>query len=861
MASFTDTPYKFNPYVGTQPVQAMIDVGVRKQQQYDDGVQKIQGWIDEVSNLPVMRDIDKSYLQTLVNGVGSDLRKIAGADFSNQQLLHSVGGLTTKISKDKNILAGVQSTMHHQQELKNREEYKKSGKTAIENDADYYKSLNDYMQSTELGKTFDHNYSPYVDLRKKWFDIFKGLHVDERVNDIPFETFADGTPNYKKLGDVMVKIGVKGVDAAKIENAIRANLTPEDMNQMRISANYQFANVGQEGLAKYSKAKYDGRVTQVEGALSQAEKALVAARGDTAESARIQSSIDGYKKMLGDGTTKGLLASQFEDELIAQRQNPEEAKTEIYKNGFISEYANSLAWEDKSTQYVESPFTKVKQWNMDYQLKVQDRNLQIAKFQYEQKNDARTDERERLKLQLDMEKLHGVGTGFSTQFPVGTDVLPAAEAMINQTQGLIDQNDALRSEFIKRGVAANAADLDKKIAEYQNGKLTSVGVDVRAQMDRYISNMSDIETRQKTIDDATKEARKEVYKNKPTVPQLLSNRNPITITSNGQHVTFTPEEIYNYLKKETTTFAEGAPSTTPGHVPSVVNRVVDPAKLTSKERLFYNAIQERYQNGGADVRVGSPGNLVSQYLRDFTPVVHEELSREGEIKNLVNQKLSSNVAAWVPRVELISTTTKESRENLEGVSNLVLQRMREGQGDYADSHSKGLAKWLGDEKSRNNLTYSHFVQGNQHRLIVQNGDEKAQITLTPTEASQLPTKNQVMPDVMRAQERLLLGNGNTNIFGSLDKAYYRQTDFSKVKGMSVTADLHQAMNGQDVYLNLNIKTPSGWKSVQLDAPLNINDANTYIKTANKQVILKNVIEDLSQYPGNEAVIAELKKMF
>jgi hypothetical protein len=187
--------------------------------------------------------------------------------------------------------------------------------------------------------------------------------------------------------------------------------------------------------------------------------------------------------------------------------------------------------------------------------------------------------------------------------------------------------------------------------------------------------------------------------------------------------------------------------------------------------------------------------------------------------------------------------------------------MREGQGDYPGSNSKDLAKWLGEEISRNNLTYSHFVQGNEHRLIVQNGNQTAQLTLTPIEAAQLPTKNRVMPDVQRVQERLLLGNGNTNLFGSPDKAYYRPSDFTEVKSMAVTADLHEAMNGQDVYLNLNIKTPSGWKSIQLDVPLDINSANTYIKTANKQAILQNVIEDLSHHPGNEAQIAEFKKMF
>ena len=45
MASWTDNPQaltNFNPYVSQLPVEAMVKVGMQKQQQYDEGIQKIQ---------------------------------------------------------------------------------------------------------------------------------------------------------------------------------------------------------------------------------------------------------------------------------------------------------------------------------------------------------------------------------------------------------------------------------------------------------------------------------------------------------------------------------------------------------------------------------------------------------------------------------------------------------------------------------------------------------------------------------------------------------------------------------------------------------------------------------------------------
>ena len=49
MASFTDQISNFNPYVQQLPVEAMVQVGMQKQAQYDQGVQKIQGYIDNIA--------------------------------------------------------------------------------------------------------------------------------------------------------------------------------------------------------------------------------------------------------------------------------------------------------------------------------------------------------------------------------------------------------------------------------------------------------------------------------------------------------------------------------------------------------------------------------------------------------------------------------------------------------------------------------------------------------------------------------------------------------------------------------------------------------------------------------------------
>jgi hypothetical protein len=80
MASFTDSITQFNPYVSQLPVDAMVKVGMQKQAQYDQGVQKIQSYIDNVAGLEILNDTDKSYLQSKLDQLGSKLTVIAGGD-------------------------------------------------------------------------------------------------------------------------------------------------------------------------------------------------------------------------------------------------------------------------------------------------------------------------------------------------------------------------------------------------------------------------------------------------------------------------------------------------------------------------------------------------------------------------------------------------------------------------------------------------------------------------------------------------------------------------------------------------------------------------------------------------------------
>jgi len=117
MASFTDIIPQFNPYVQQLPVEAMVSVGMEKQRRYDEGLQKIQSQFEQVAGLDVVRDADKKYLQSKLNELGSNLKGFAASDFSNFQLVNSVGGMVKQVSNDKNVQNAVSSTAWYRKQL------------------------------------------------------------------------------------------------------------------------------------------------------------------------------------------------------------------------------------------------------------------------------------------------------------------------------------------------------------------------------------------------------------------------------------------------------------------------------------------------------------------------------------------------------------------------------------------------------------------------------------------------------------------------------------------------------------------------------------------------------------------------
>lgn len=268
MSNFLETqPHQFSRFIETTPVQAMIDVGTQRQQKYDQGVQAIQGQIDQIASLPISRPVDKEYMQTSLSGLQENLKKFATADFSQMSVQSTVSGLTNKIAKDPNIQAAVYSSMNRQQQLAQRDVFQKDGKTSAANDDDFEYNWNQYLNSKELGRTFSDKYTPYLDVNKRIGELGKEVGIDSNIIQNIFETYTDkdGKTQYKIGRDgkpivnmVMAEQHLKGKDPQKVLAYIQNGLGPEYYNQLAIDGRYHYKNSTPDQIA------YDGTKTYLE---------------------------------------------------------------------------------------------------------------------------------------------------------------------------------------------------------------------------------------------------------------------------------------------------------------------------------------------------------------------------------------------------------------------------------------------------------------------------------------------------------------------------------------------------------------------------------------------------------------------
>ena len=252
MASWTDKIPTFNPYVAQQPVDAMLKVGMYKQQKYEEGVQRIQTAIDNVAGLDVGRDVDKNYLQSKLNALGNNLNFVAAGDFSNFQLVNSVNGMTKDIVKDEYVQAAVSSTAIDRKQMSLIEEARKKGTLTPHAEYNYQLQRNKYYSNPNLKQedgnpiNYSGRYNPSWDIDKHMLEAIKAVGDSNWTADNVFKLDGNGRPMHNADGSPMYsEFAIREKRAGKFNENITAAINtvlsrPEAKQELGMQGVYNY---------------------------------------------------------------------------------------------------------------------------------------------------------------------------------------------------------------------------------------------------------------------------------------------------------------------------------------------------------------------------------------------------------------------------------------------------------------------------------------------------------------------------------------------------------------------------------------------------------------------------------------------
>jgi len=790
MASFTDQISTFNPYVSQLPVEAMVQVGMQKQAQYDQGVQKIQGYIDNIAGMDVVNDADKKYLQSKLNDLGSKLKTVAAGDFSNQQLVNSVGGMATQVVKDPLVQNAVSSTAWYRKQLIEMEKAIAEGKSSQSNIKDFTDKANVWLSGTQPGSVFRDRYTPYRDLNTKALEAIKALHPKLQSLDIPF-VIKNGKIT-KEVADAIERLEIKGIDEGAIETAIAAVMNPDDYNQMSIDANYQFSNVTADDLVKRVGTDLESSKRFARTQVDSINNILPKYATDPDKLGELKKRRKKYEDQLGEEGKVGTLDAQALQEIERIRSGDlKSAKYSIYKDGFFREYGNAFAWKEEKLTYENNPLMQVqlKKDEIAIDRQREARLTQEFKITSSQKErELATKEKENYLKQVE---LGLINPNEPTTLGNETDnKLKSGDRLDSQIDKVVSDIDGDVAALKARGLSdAKVAEI---VADYaKNGNKSNVNPAYIPTIQSILKEKKNLDALTKLKENTLKEADILVAKDPKNIELLnaeskfissnFNNPQKITLpTTEGVNLKISEADLFKLYKQGDVGFTD--PRGLKGGSISI--------KYGDKT---YNVESSRFGYGTIPAINSFTNKLKSYYNQFDKPISSFEKQKTDKYLEL----LAPRVSELVPTIKAVNYGKDDKlpvniANNLSALITAAEEKDIAADGNYSTASASTL---LTKENIANTRV---FVQSNKDGTYIvtlkSDADPKNLQNLKLT-ASQVVSNFGPQYLTQNGDEALLLrlGRGTTNVNDDPKEAQYQSQfgDFPNVNNYQILADLDQ----------------------------------------------------------------------
>lgn len=259
MASFTDNTQQlssFTPYVQQQPLEMMGKVGMYKQGQYDQGIEKIQKSFDTIGGLKVLKDEHKAYLQNKLNEMGNNVRLLGAGDFSNSSLVNSTTSQIDSIANDEVIQVGVNAAAQQAKQYDIMEKAKEKGELTPENESLFKEQQDNWYNNPNLKAKYNAQYIPFFNVEKNAIEYIDKIKPGGLTSDIIFKKDANG--EYEKdangrftLSPTMTKLKKEGRLPEAVLSAINLAFSdPRAKQQLQISGRYNYKGYSNQELGE-----------------------------------------------------------------------------------------------------------------------------------------------------------------------------------------------------------------------------------------------------------------------------------------------------------------------------------------------------------------------------------------------------------------------------------------------------------------------------------------------------------------------------------------------------------------------------------------------------------------------------------
>lgn len=345
MASFVDQPIQYNNYIQTIDPQLYGNLGAIKQEQYDQGVERVQGYINTVAGLQVSRDVDKQYLDGRVGELTTRLNSLMNVDYGNRNIVSQAGGLAAQIASDPNVQNAVQGTAMVSKIRSDIEEARKNGKTwSPQNEWMAMRGVQEWYNNPNPGAEFrGGSYNPYIDVNDNINKRWKDAHPDSILRQ---------STNGDYYAYTMTESGYKMLPPDQVRAEIEATLDPAEINQLNINAAYNYKDYSLDNLRSEVGNVYGERENVYNNFIKKLEF-------DKLDSANNPEKLKELDLQISTAVEKlNSLNRNKKDTLSAIDTNPEAVKSYLYRNKWLDGIAGMIGYTEESQKIVENPIRK-----------------------------------------------------------------------------------------------------------------------------------------------------------------------------------------------------------------------------------------------------------------------------------------------------------------------------------------------------------------------------------------------------------------------------------------------------------------------------------------------------------------------